>query len=376
MKFGAEIVRGLKWTTGSKLVSQLITWGVTIFVMRLLEPADYGLLAMAAVFLALLGMFTEIGLGPALVQQVETSLQKQKQAFGVILLMNFLLFVLLNVAASSIASFYAEPKLVSVIRVMSLQFLIIPFGVIPEVILQRRLDFKLRSLSDLGSTVIGSLVTLSLALSGFGVWSLVIGNLVGFLFRVIFFNLAAPFVVLPSFSLQGMREILVFGGNVTGSKFLWFIYTQADAVIVGRVLGSDLLGIYSVALHLASLPVQRVSAILNQVTFPAFSRFQLEREMIANQVLKAIGLIAIVAFPVLWGMSAVAPELIPLLLGEKWSLAIFPMQALAIVMPFRAIVGFIPSITDAIGRPDIGFSNAKLGCIVMPLAFFVGTRGA
>lgn len=374
MKFSTQVVRGLKWTAGAKLASQLITWGITIFVMRLLAPADYGLLAMASVFLALLGMFAEIGLGPALVQQAETSHQTQRQAFGVILLMNLTLFILLNAAASLIAQFYAEPKLTDVIRVMSLQFLIIPFSVIPEVLLQRRLDFKYRSLSDLGSTVIGSVATLILAVAGFGVWSLVIGNLAGFFFRAVFFNIVAPFRALPSFSLQGMRSTLAFGGNVTGSRFLWFFFTQADTVIVGRVLGGEILGIYSVALHLATLPVQRVSAILNQVAFPAFSRFQHERELIAAQLLKALGLIAVVAFPVLWGMSAVAPELIAVLLGPKWVAAVLPMQILALVMPFRAVVGFLPSVTDAIGRPEIGLSNALLGCIVMPIAFFVGAQ--
>jgi O-antigen/teichoic acid export membrane protein len=374
MKFGTEIVRGLKWTAGAKLASQLITWGITIFVMRLLAPADYGLLAMASVFLALLGMFAEIGLGPALVQQAETSLQKQRQAFGVILLMNLTLFVLLNAAASLIALFYAEPKLTGVIRVMSLQFLIIPFSVIPEVLLQRRLDFKYRSLSDLGSTVIGSVATLILAVSGFGVWSLVIGNLAGFFFRAVFFNIVAPFRAWPTFSLQGMRSTLAFGGNVTGSRFLWFLYTQADTVIVGRVLGGEILGVYSVALHLASLPLQRITGILNQVAFPAFSRFQHDRELIAAQLLKALSLIALVAFPILWGMSAVAPELIVVLLGTKWTEAVLPMQILTLIMPFRAVVGFLPSVTDAIGKPEIGFSNALLACIVMPIAFLIGAQ--
>lgn len=374
MKFSTEVVRGLKWTAGAKLASQVVTWGITIFVMRLLAPADYGLLAMASVFFALLGLFAEIGLGPALVQQADTSLQKQRQAFGVILLMNLALFLLLNAAATLIALFYAEPKLTLVIRVMSLQFLMIPFCVIPEVLLQRRLDFKYRSLSDMGSTVIGSVATLILAVAGFGVWSLVIGNLAGFFFRAVFFNIVAPFRAWPSFSLKGMRSTLTFGGNVTGSRFLWFFFTQADTVIVGRVLGGEILGIYSVALHLATLPVQRVSAILNQVAFPAFSRFQHDRDLIAAQLLKALSLIAVVAFPILWGMSAVAPELIAVLLGPKWTAAVLPMQILAWVMPFRAVVGFLPSVTDAMGRPEVGLSNALLGCIVMPLAFFVGAQ--
>jgi teichuronic acid exporter len=374
MKLKNEIMRGLKWTAGAKFGSQLITWGITIFVMRLLAPSDYGLLAMASVLLALLSMFSEVGLGPALVQQADVSDQKFRQAFGIVLLVNLALFVLLNLLAPLVARFYAEDRLVTIVRVLSIQFLLIPLSVIPDVLLQRQLEFKKRSLIDLGSAVLSSVSTLGLALYGFGVWSLVVGNLAGLVLRLVSLNLAAPFRSLPSFSLTGMRQLLAFGGNVTASRFLWFFFTQADTIIVGRVLGGNVLGMYSVAMHLATLPVQRVSAILNQVAFPAFSRFQHEKDVISAQLLKAFGLISFVAFPVLWGMSSVAPDLVLVLLGPNWTDAILPLQILTLVMPFRTLVGFLPSITDAVGRPEIGLQNVILGCLTIPLAFYVGSR--
>ena len=374
MKLKHEVLRGLKWTAGAKFGSQIITWGITIFVMRLLAPADYGLLAMASVLLALLNMFAEVGLGPALVQQAEVDERKFRQAFGIILLVNLALFALLNLVAPLVAAFYAEDRLVPVIRVLAIQFLLIPLSVIPDVLLQRRLEFKRRSLIDLGTAIISSVATLALALKGFGVWSLVFGNLSGLVFRLVALNLAAPFRALPSFSWTGMRQLLAFGGNVTASRFLWFFFTQADTVIVGRVLGGNVLGMYSVAMHLATLPVQRISAILNQVAFPAFSRFQHEKDVISAQLLKAFGLIGFVAFPVLWGMSSVAPDLVVVVLGPNWTEAILPLQILTLIMPFRTLVGFLPSITDAVGRPEIGLHNVILGCLTMPLAFWVGSR--
>lgn len=367
-------MRGLKWTAGAKFASQLITWGITIFVMRLLAPADYGLLAMASVLLALLSMFAEVGLGPALVQQAEVSEQKFRQAFGIVLLVNLALFILLNLLAPLVARFYAEDRLVPIVRVLAIQFLMIPLSVIPDVLLQRRLEFKKRSLIDLGTAVLASVSTLALALSGFGVWSLVVGNLAGLGLRLVTLNLAAPFRALPSFSSAGMRELLAFGGNITASRFLWFFFTQADTVIVGRVLGGNVLGMYSVAMHLATLPVQRVSAILNQVAFPAFSKFQNEKDLISAQLLKAFGLISFVAFPVLWGMSSVATDLVFVLLGPHWTEAILPLQILTLLMPFRTLVGFLPTITDALGRPDISLQNSVLGCVIMPVAFYVGSH--
>lgn len=374
MKLHTELLRGLKWTAGAKLGSQLITWGITIYVMRLLNPSDYGLLSMATVFLALLGMFAEVGLGPALVQKKDLELQTVQRAYGVIWSVNLVLFALLNLCAELIAGFYSEPRLVPVLRVLSLQFLVIPFSVIPEVMLQRRLEYKWRSLIELATAVTTSFVTLGMALTGHGVWSLVAGMLSTVVCKAVLMNTVSPYLTLPSFTLSGMRQLVVFAGNVTGSRFLWFFFTQADTVIVGRVLGEHVLGLYSVAMHLASLPVQRVSGILNQVAFPAAARFQHDRAAIGAQLLKAIGYVSLIAFPVLWGMSAVGPDLLPVLLGPDWGDAVLPFQILPLVMPFRMIVGFLPTVTDAIGRSDVALRNAILGCLIMPVAFYIGSR--
>lgn len=374
MKLHSEILRGLKWTAGARLGAQLITWGVTIYVMRLLSPADYGLMAMATILLSLLGLFAEVGMGPALVQSADLSPQALRRAYGIVWLVNLSLFLLVNGLTELIAQFYAEPRLVWVIRVLTLQFLITPLGVIPEVLLQRKLDYKHRSLSELSSVTVSSLVTLCMAIAGFGVWALVWGMLAGLVCKVGMLNVLAPFRAMPSFSLEGMRKLVVFGGNVTASRILWFIFMQADAVIVGRLLGEHVLGLYSVALHLASLPVQRISGILNQVVFPAASRFQHDRAAIRTQLMKATAYISLVAFPLLWGMSCVAYELIPVLLGDGWVDAILPFQILTLVMPFRMIVSLLPTITDALGRSEVSMRNSLLGCIVMPIAFYIGSQ--
>lgn len=374
MKLHTEILRGLKWTAGAKLGSQLITWGITIYVMRVLDPGDYGLLAMATVFLALLGMFAEVGLGPALVQKSELAPETVRRAYGIVWVVNLSLFGLLNLGADLVAAFYSEPRLVPVLRVLSLQFLIIPFSVIPEVMLQRKLEYKRRSLIELATAVTTSVVTLAMAVLGYGVWALVAGMLSTVTCKAVLLNCASPYPHLPSFALGGMRQVVMFGRNVTASRFLWFFFTQIDAVLVGRLLGEHVLGLYSVAMHLASLPVQRVSAILNQVAFPAAARFQHDRAAIGAQLLRAIGYVSLIAFPVLWGMSCVAYELIPVLLGPDWSGAILPFQILTLVMPFRMIVGFLPTVTDAIGRSDVALRNAALGCVVMPAAFYVGSH--
>jgi len=372
MTLKTEVVRGLKWTAGAKLGSQLITWGITIFVMRLLSPSDYGLMAMASVFIVLLAMFVDMGLGSALIQVAEINIENMRKAFGLLLLTNGVLWAGLSLAAPLIADFYGEPRLTLVLRVLALQYLLTPFYTMPDVLLQRRLEFRQRSLIELGSAVFGSLVTLLLALNQYGVWALVIGNLAGTVWRTVAVNGVEPFRHLPLLAWRDMRSLLSFGGNITASRLLWFCYTQADTVIVGRMLGGQVLGLYSVAMHLASLPLQRISAILNQVAFPAFARYQHDKELIGRQLKKAFSLMSLAAFPVLWGLACTAPELVPLLLGQGWEGAVLPLQILSLVMPFRTLLAFLPAITDAMGRPEAGMQNGLLGCLIMPPAYFIG----
>ena len=374
MTLRRQLLTGMKWTAGARLCGQLFTWGITLIVMRLLAPSDYGLLAEAGVFVAFLIMLSEAGLGPALVQRTQLDDADIRRSFGLVIVINAALIVALNVLAPVIAAFFREPRLIHILQVLSLQFVIICVSVIPDSLMKRRLAFKQLSLIDLATAVIASLGALALAASGYGVWSLVISNLLGNLVRAIILNRVSPVNVAPSFSLRGMRRLLVFGGNVTGARILWFLFVQSDVVIVGRLLGSDALGIYSIALHLASLPVQRVSAILNQVIFPVIARYQDDHSGIRRFVTKATGATGLLAFPLLWGLSCTAPQLVAVILGSKWEASAVPLQLIALVMPLRMLVSLLPSATDALGRPDVAFRNALLSAIVMPLAFIVGAR--
>ena len=374
MSMHQQILSGLKWTAGARLGGQIITWGITIFVMRLLAPEDYGLQAMASVFLAFLLMLVEMGLGSALIQKQEVSQTTLRQAFGFVLTVNLVLLLALNLLAPLIAVFFNDQRLVPILRVLSLQFPIIALGVIPNVLLQRKLGFRSQSLIDLSAAVSSSVLILLLAFAHYGVWALVLGNLFAGLWRTVALNLVEPFACRPIFSWHGMRALLSFGGNLSLTRLLWFFYTQVDVLIVGKLLGKEMLGLYSVAMHLASLPVQRVSGVLNQVAFPVLSRFQNDREQLSGYVLKAARALSFFAFPVLWGISSTANEIVLLFLGPGWKGAIVPLQLLALMMPLRMLANFLPSATDAIGRPEIGLQNVLLASLVMPIAFWFASR--
>ena len=374
MSLRQKVLSGLIWTAGTRFLGQILTWAITVVVIRLLSPSDYGLLAMATVFVSFLVLMSEAGFGAALVQAPELDNLKLRSIFGAVILIHSALFVLLVAAAPAIARFFEEDHLVSIIRVLAVQLLITMFAVIPSALLTRMLELRGQAIIALAGVLCGSLGTLGLALSGYGVWALVIGSLITHLWNTVAINVLSPFLRWPDFSLRGSGSLVAFGGQVTAARALWFVYSQADIFIAGKLLGTELLGFYSVSIHLASLPVQKLSGVINQVAFPAFARSQDNPRAVSQFLLKALRVLGFVAFPVLWGVSSIAPEIVTVLLGPKWEAAVVPLQVLPLVMPLNLISSFLNTAFQGIGRGAVVFMNVLTACLVMPAAFLIGAE--
>lgn len=368
-----KVLSGLKWSVGGRAASQLATWASTIIVMRLLQPEDYGLMAMAAFFVALCMLLNELGMSAALVQAKELTDTLLRQMFGVVIIGNGAFFILMIATSPLIAKFFNEPRLTAIVSVLAIQFPLIAFSVIPNARLARDMNFRAKSIVEVISMVSSAIVTLTMAWLGYGVWSLITGSLVNIFLRTIGFNIICPSLRKPSFNFTGFADRARFGGYVSVNRILWYLYSQADVFVVGKLLGKTLLGYYSVAMHVASLPMQKVGSILQQVALPAYSQLQGNRELAASYALKASRAISFFAFPIFFGISSVAPEIISVALGEKWLQAILPLQLLSLVIPLRTIQISIGPAINGLGKPEVNVHNLIVACIVMPVAFFIGS---
>lgn len=373
-EIGNKAVRGFRWLALGRFGGQLITWSITIIVIRILSPDDYGLMAMATIVIGFLALFDELGMGAALVQRDKLTDEQISKVFGLTIVINLSAFLVLYLTAPFIADFFSEPRLTDITRVLSLQFPLQSFMVIPDAMIRRRMEFRGKSIVNFIAMVAGSIATLGLALAGNGVWSLVIGNLVTVAIRITGFNIVARYFCWPNFRFAGLGKIIVFGGQVTAERFLWFIYTQADIFLVGRILGKELLGYYSVALNLAMLPVNKLAGLVNEISFSGFSRIQGDQEQVSAQLEKATLAIGFFAFPVFFGISATAPEIVATVLGEKWTQATLPLQLLSLVIPLRMLDLVIPTALLGIGRAEVTVGNAAIGAVILPLSFFIGLQ--
>ncbi|MFN3325138.1 MAG: lipopolysaccharide biosynthesis protein [Bryobacteraceae bacterium] len=368
----SQALTALRWNAVVRLSAQGASWAITVVVMRLLTPDDYGLLAMTTVFLLMLSVLAEFGVGAAIVQAHAIDEHKLRQIFGVALLMNFGAALVVFSGSPLIARFYDEPALVSIVRLFSIQFVMNALMVVPRGLLQRKLNFKGLALIELGATISGGLLTLLMAFAGLGVWSLIAGNLLNLALQVVGLNFASPFLKLPIFSFRTVRTMVTFGASVTGTGLLWSFWSQADSLIAGRLLGRELLGAYAIGAHVVSIPLSRFSQIVSQVAFSTFSRLQDDPAAFRTNLTRSLALLSVGSFPLFWGLSSVAQELIAIVLGPRWSTAVIPITMLALVTPLRLLQQFTSVAARAAGRVEIEFRNTLITALVMPASFYAG----
>tara|TARA_B100000678_G_scaffold290293_1_gene302877 strand:+ start:452 stop:1906 length:1455 start_codon:yes stop_codon:yes gene_type:complete len=369
----AESVRSaVAWRSGSQIVAQIITWSVTLAVVRILDPGDYGLFAMGQVVITFLAFLNGYGFASALIQREHIERQLVRQTFGMLILVNCVLAATQYALAPLAADYYGQPMVEHLLRVQVLLFLSVPFVAIPEVLLMRELDFKKPAMVNVVAALISAGVALTCALAGLGVWSLVWAPIALFWTRAIGLTVAARRLDWPSFDFRGSKHLFTYGSWVLASHFCWTIATQADIFLAGSRLDAHQVGLYAEAIFLVTIVTARFIPPLNDVAFPSFARMQDDREMLAQAFLKAIRLIMLVVSPIFLGMYASAEPLVLTAFGPKWGEMAPIVATLALAMPaFTVYILFSPAF-NAIDRPDLSAKSSAVVAAILIGAFLVG----
>ena len=372
--FGARIRSALFWRSGSQIVSQMISWVVTLVVIRLLDPADYGLFAMTQVILNFATFLNGYGLVSALVQSETLDSHKLRQAFSIMLLLNGGLALAQLLIAPWAADYYDQPMVADLLRVQALLYLSTPFISIPEALMGRALDFRRPALVNLIAAAASAAVALTGALSGWGVWTLVFAPMAGFWVKAAGYVVATGFRPIPSFDFRGTGAMVAYGASLLGGQLFWIVQSQADVFIGGRMLHPHQLGLYAEALFLTQIFVSKFIPPLNDVAFPAYARMQKDPGRIAWSFCKAVRLLLLISCPVYLGMAVTAEPLVETLFGEKWlEMAPF-VSVLALAMPFMTLQVMFAPVSNALGRPGTTARIAAVGAVLMPSAFLVGIQ--
>jgi len=370
--FGDRVRSAVFWRSGGQIVTQILSWVSTLMVIRILNPADYGLFAMAQAVIAFMTFLNGYGLVSALVQSETIDTHKLRQAFGLMLVMNGGLAAAQFLLADAAAAYYHQPVISDMLRVQCLIYLSTPFIALPEVLMGRSLDFRKPAYVNLVAGIVAASLAIAGALAGWGVWTLVWAPIAGFWTRAVGYFLVTRFFVWPSFDFRGAGPTVLFAFSLLGGQLFWLIQSQADVFIGGRVLEPHALGLYAEALFLTQIFVSKFIPPLNDVAFPIYARMQADRQRVGETLCKAIRLIMLVAAPLYLGLAVTAESVVYLLFGPKWMAMAPYVQLLALAMPFMTLQVMFPPLCNAMGRPGVGARIALIGAIIMPAAFLVG----
>lgn len=362
------------WRSGTQILGQIIAWASTFLVIRMLDPSDYGLFAMTQVILVLLNMLNGYGLASAIIQKPDVDDRAIRQLFGMLLLLNVGLGAAQFLMAPLAAAYYRQEIVADLLRVQSLLYLATPFIAFPYALLARAMDFRKQAQVNLISATAGALAALAGAYAGMGVWTLVLAPIVLFATRAIGMTWAARSLMWPSFDFRGAGGIARFGGLMAAGQLFWFVQSQADIFIAGRLFDPHWLGIYTTSLFLTQILVQKFIPALNEVAFSAYSRMQHDAAGATIAFAKSVRLIMVAAMPFYLGLAATAEPLVHVALGAKWLEAAPIVQLLALAMPFMTLQILFAPATDARGRPGIAAQVSATGAVLLPAAFLIGVH--
>ncbi len=337
----SRTLHSLKWTYGAAIVSALAQIGYSAVMARLLDPAAFGLLAMAMAALRFGSYFGQMGVGSALVQKEAVANVEIRAAFTSSALLGLVFFALFWVSGPLIGRLYSSSELVPIVRVMAVTLLVNNLAVTSQALLRRNLRFRILSIIDLVAYVGGYCVTgIAMALTGWGVWSLVGAALVHALISTVWLNSAVRHSFLPTLNWAHFKKLYSFGSKVSVISFLEFLSSSLDTLLIGATLGATSLGLYNRGQMIARLPLQLFSTSLTKVLFPALSSVQRDTEKLRQGYLLLLGVAGSVLMAAGLGMSVAAPELVSILLGPGWDDAIPVLIVLAIATPLHLLTHF------------------------------------
>jgi O-antigen/teichoic acid export membrane protein len=344
-------VGGMAWVAWGSGAIAVLKVLVLVLLTRLLSAADFGVVSAALVVITFSLNFSQLGLGPALVQRPTLEPRHISTAFLASTGLGLLVAAMVWLAAPLVAEFFRMDHLTPVVRALALVFPITGISTVPESLLQRELRFRLLSNRDIVAYGLGyGAVGISLALLGWGVWALVAAQLTQVVVRAVILLRAAPPMLRARPTWASFLELMGYGAGQSVARIGVIVANQADNLVVGRWLGAVALGQYSRAYQLMSVPTTLLGDVLDKVLFPTMARVQDDLRRLGSAYMQGTAFIALVTLPIGVVAAVLAPELVAVAFGARWQGLVAPFQVLSLGMMFRTSYRMSDSLSRATGR--------------------------
>lgn len=374
----SRATRGMLWSALDKFGVQAGQFVIGILLARILMPADFGLIGMLSIFLALSQAFIDSGMGSALIQKKERSEVDFSTVFFFNLAVSLLFYAMLYAGAPLIARFYEVPRLVPLTRVLGLIIIINSFTLVQHTKLVAQIDFRTIAKVNVISIFAGGAVAVYLALTGRGVWALVVQQLVRAFLPVLLYRLFTRWKPSLTFSMQSFRQLFGFGSRLLLSGLLSIGFKEIYNIMIGKTYSAADLGYYTRANQFSEIPSATVTAVVHQVTFPILASLQDDKERLVSVFSRLLRMTSFLIFPAMTLLALLAHPLIMLFLTEKWAPSIVLLQWLCFARVLLPLSMINMNILNAIGRSDLFFkvdvSKVPIILVVLYITIPMGVK--
>jgi len=374
MSLKQSAISGVKWSSVSQVGRQGMQWVTIIILARLLSPSDFGLIGMVMVVVGFVGLFKDLGTSAAVIQRKGVSDELLSSIFWVNVAFGVLAMVVLFVLSPLGASLYHEPRLTPLLGVLSLTFFISGLSVLQQAILERDLAFHTLAKVEISAIACGSVVAVGLAMLGAGVWSLVYQSLTVTLVTTVLLWVSSAWRPKMIFCWTEVKLVSSYSLNLTGFNIFNYFARNADYLLIGRFLGAQDLGYYTLAYRIMLYPLQSISAVIGRVMFPVYSQIQDDDVMFRRVYLNVAGSIALITFPMMLGLMALSGPFVLTAFGSQWRPVILLLMIFAPVGLAQSIGTTVGAIYQAKGRTDWMFRWGVAAGILVIIAIVIGLQ--
>lgn len=345
--------------------------GSLIVLLWMLSEKQVGLAALSWTVAVILEAYNGLGIGTALVQASTLSRKQLDSAFWFATGIGALLLLISAALSPFLASYFGEPALAPMVIVASTNILWTGIAAVPLQLLHRELRFKEAALIETAAVGLASLTKIAAAALGLGAWSLVIGHTAEGFFLLVGVNVVAPFRPRLAFVFHEIRALVVFGLKVATSRIIYHGYRNLDYMVVGKAFGTEALGVYRVGFEIAMSPAMSVLNVLNGAAFPVYSRLAADRARLKESFVWTTRNLVVLIGPIAVFLAFAAPNLVPLVGGEKWLPAVPVVQVLCWAALLRCVAHLTPQLLHAAGRPDLAIYDSLITLCMLAVSFAV-----
>ena len=365
-----KTVRSGFWVFSGSLLSRIAGVVQTIILVRLLAPADFGLMRIAGIAVGAILVFTQTGVDTAVIQKKDVRRETLNTAWTIGVVRGIILYAALFLMAPAVARFYAKSMIAPILRVVSLRMLILAFQNIGLTLLRKELDFRKNETLELAITFLSVTTTVVAGIILHSVWALVIGQLLSAAAKLIGSYVIHPFRPRLQFVWQEAKALLSFGVFIMATGVVIFLKQWMDSAIVGKLLNMEQLGFYSLAYTLSNLPATWITRTTSSVLFCTYSQIQTKPQVLGGVFLKVYQLVSALLVPTSVGLYVLAPHLVEIVYGTRYAPMLPAFRVLCIYGLLRALGGLTGPVFQGVGKPWILTAVAAANVTVMAALLF------